>query len=98
MSSDELLILQKYLKKNLKKSYIRSFFSSVVSSVLFVRKSDEELRFCVDYRSLNFMIVKNRYSLSLIRETLNRLSKAVIYSKLNIIEVFNRLKMTHDEK
>jgi len=66
MSQDELQILKKYLKNNLIKDFIQvsSFF--VISSILFVKKSSEELKFCVNYWSLNVMTVKNQYSLSLI--------------------------------
>ncbi len=98
MSQDELRILKKYLKNNLIKDFIQvsSFF--VISSILFVKKSSEELRFCVNYRSLNIMTVKNRYSLSLIQETLDRLTKIKYYIKLDIIAVFNKLRMTYEDE
>jgi len=98
MSQDELRILKKYLKNNLIKDFIQvsSFFA--ISSILFVKKSSEELRFCVNYRDLNVMTVKNRYSLSLIQETLDRLTKIKYYIKLDIIAVFNKLRMTYEDE
>jgi len=98
MSQDELQVLKKYLKNNLIKDFIQvsSFFA--ISSILFVKKSSEELRFCVNYRDLNVMTVKNRYSLPLIRETLDRLIKIKYYIKLNIIAVFNKLQMTYEDE
>ncbi len=98
MSQDELRILKKYLKNNLIKDFIQvsSFFA--ISSILFVKKSSEELRFCVNYRDLNVMTVKNRYSLPLIRETLDRLTKIKYYIKLDIIAVFNKLRMTYEDE
>jgi hypothetical protein len=76
LSEDELLLIKKYLKKHLDKEFIESSTTSYVSIILFVKKSDEELRFCVDYRKLNAIIKKNRYSISLIAETIARLFKA----------------------
>ncbi len=71
MSQDELRILKKYLKNNLIKDFIQVSSFLAISLILFVKKSSEELRFCVNYRDLNVMTVKNRYSLLLIRETLD---------------------------
>ncbi len=71
MSQDELRILKKYLKNNLIKDFIQVSSFLAISSILFVKKSSEELRFCVNYQDLNVMTVKNRYLLSLIRETLD---------------------------
>jgi len=59
MSQDELRVLKKYLKNNLIKDFIQVSSSLVISSILFVKKSSEELRFCVNYRGLNVMTVKN---------------------------------------
>jgi hypothetical protein len=43
---------------------------------------------------LNTIIIKNYYLLPLIQETLARLNKAKIYTKLDIIAVFNRIYIT----
>ncbi len=75
MSNEELLLIKKYLQKHLDKKFIKSSTVSYVFFILFAKKSDEELRFCVDYRKLNAIIKKNRYSISLIAETIARLFK-----------------------
>ncbi len=75
MSRDELLVLKKYLEDNLFKGFIRASTSLAASPVLFVRKSGSGLRFCVDYRKFNAITIKG-YPISLIQETLNRLSQA----------------------
>ena len=91
-------ILKKYLDDNLVKRFIRSSFSSIVSFVLFIKKSSEELRLNVDYRALNAITIKNYYSLSLIQETLSRIYKIRIYTILNIIVIFDKLRITKSEK
>jgi len=98
MSLDELKCLRKYLDENLSKGFIRASTSPVAAPVLFVRKPGGGLRFCVDYRALNAITVKNRYPIPLIQETLNRLSKAKVYTKLDIIGAFNRLRIAEGDE
>ena len=98
MSQDELKVLQKYLNDHLSKGFIQVSFSSAAALILFVHKSEEGLRFCVDYWGLNAITVKNRYSLPLIKETLNCLCNAVVYIKLDIIAAFNHLWIAKGEE
>jgi len=74
MSRDEILELHHYLNENLSKDFIRVNHFQTIIFVLFIKKLEEELRFCVNYQDLNAITVKNQYSLSLISETLNHLS------------------------
>jgi hypothetical protein len=76
LSEVELLLIKKYLKKHFDKEFIESSTAFYASFILFVKKSDDELRFCVDYRKLNVIIKKNKYSISLIAEIIAILSKA----------------------
>ena len=91
MSRTEIEELRRYLDENLSKGFIRASKSPAASPVMFVKKPGGGLRFCVDYRGLNAITIKNRYPLPLITETLNRLSRAKIFTKLDIISAFNRL-------
>ena len=54
-------------------------------------KKNNDLRFCVDYRGLNAIIIKNRYFLLLIFETLNRLCGLKVFIKLNLKNAYHRL-------
>ncbi|KAI0996259.1 hypothetical protein K3495_g11919 [Podosphaera aphanis] len=93
MSVQELRVLRKFLQGNLDKGFIRASSSSVASPVLFAKKPGGRLRFCVDYRALNAITIKNRYPLLLIQETLSRLSKAKFYTKLDVIAAFNQIRI-----
>jgi hypothetical protein len=75
LSEEELLLIKKYLKEHLNKSFIESSTAFYASLILFAKKSDDELRFCVNYRKLNAIIKKNRYSISFIAEIIARLFK-----------------------
>jgi hypothetical protein len=47
---------------------------------------------------LNAIIIKNYYPLPLIQEILARLSRAKIYTKLDIIIVFNRIRIIEKQE
>ena len=98
MSRDELKVLKKYLTENLNKGFIQASSSSAAVPVLFVKKPGGGLHFCVDYRALNAIIIKNCYPLPLIWETLDQLCKAVWYTKLDIVGAFNHIQMKEGEE
>ncbi len=98
MSRDKILELHHYLNENLSKDFIQVSRSQMIVFVLFIKKLKEELCFCVNYRDLNVITIKNWYSLLLISETLNHLSQAKIFIKLNIISAFNRLWIKEEDE
>ena len=51
------------MDKNLKKDFIRKAKIIVEFFILFILKKDEKLRFCINYRKLNIIIIKDKYSL-----------------------------------
>jgi hypothetical protein len=61
-------------------------------------KNNEGLRFYVDYRALNKLTMKNRYALPLIDKTINRLSGAKIYIKLDLKDAYYRIRIKADNK
>ena len=93
MSTDELRVLRKYITEELEKGYIRPSTSPAASPVLFAKKPGGGLRFCVDYRALNAITIKNRYPLPLIQETLAQLSSAKFYTKLDVVSAFNKVRI-----
>ena len=98
MSRNELTTLKDWLEENLQKGFIRPSSSPVASPVLFVKKPGGGLRFCVDYRALNNVTVKDRYPLPLIKETLNNLAGMKYFSKIDIISAFNNIRMREGEE
>ncbi len=93
MSDYKLQKMKNYLIEHLNKSFISFSSTSYASLILFVEKKDDSLRFCVNYRKLNALIKRNRYSLLLIDETLARIQDSKYLTRLNIIVVFNKLRM-----
>jgi predicted aspartyl protease len=97
-SIEELETMRDYLTANLQKGFVVTSKAPFASPVLFARKSDGSLRFCVDYRKLNSLTKKNRYPLPLIDETLARLSKAKVFTKLDIRQAFHRIRISPESE
>jgi hypothetical protein len=93
LSENKLLLIKKYLKEHLNKDFIEFSIISYVSLILFAKKSNDELRFYVDYRKLNVITKKNKYSISLIAKTIARLFKTKWMTKINIRHSFNWIRM-----
>ena len=72
----ELETLKDYIDANLANSFIKPSKSPAGAPILFEQKIDGSLRLCVNYQGLNKLMIKNRYPLPLIRESLDRLRRA----------------------
>jgi hypothetical protein len=93
MSANQLIALKEYLIKALRKEWIVPNAAEYESPVLFAKKSNGGLRFCVNYRVINARLKKNVYPLPLIFETLDRFGKAKLFIKLDVRNTFHRIRM-----
>jgi hypothetical protein len=66
MRPAELAELKKQLQELLDKGFIRPSTSPWGCPALFVKKKDECLRLCIDYRPLNAVTIKNKYPFCLV--------------------------------
>ncbi len=98
MSLYKLQKVKKYLNENLFKKFIIFSKASYFSLILFALKANEDLWFCVDYQKLNAIIKRNRYSLSLINEMIDKIVDCKHLTRLNIISIFNKLRMHSDSE
>ena len=96
LSLEELEACKRYIEENLHKGFIEASQAPWAAPILFVRKHDGGLRFCVDYRKLNAITRKDRYPLPLIEETLARIAKAKYFTKIDIRQAFHRIRMHPD--
>jgi hypothetical protein len=84
LSMIEFELFKEYFDEFLTKEFIGFSSSFLNASILFVKKSKNDLRFCVNYKKLNVITIKNRYSISLINQLLNRFNDVKKFIKLNI--------------
>ena len=85
MSPAELAEVRHQLDDYLAKGLIQPSTSPLGAPILFAWKKDGTLRMCVDYRSLNKMTKKDIYPIPRINNLLDRLTKATIFSKTDLL-------------
>ena len=84
MPPNELAELKKQLQELLDKGYIRPSTSPWGCPALFVKKKDESLRLCADYRLFNAITIKNKYPLPRIDVLFDQLFGALVFSKIDL--------------
>jgi len=89
----ELVVLKEWLEENMSKGFIQQSSSPFAAPVLLAKKCDGGLRFCIAYQDINSKTIKNRYPLPLIKETLNLLGKATVYTELDMRGAYNLLRV-----
>ena len=94
----ELETLKAYIKTNLANSFIRPSKSPAGVPILFDRKPNGSFRLCVDYCGLNNLIIKNRYPLPLIGESLDRLGRAKRFTQLDLTNVYHWKRICEGNK
>ena len=94
----KLTKLRRYLNDVLNKDWIKLSILFIDASILFVFKKGGKLRLCVNYKNLNAIIIKNCHSLSFITETLNRLCEVKRFTKLNLKNVYYRIRIKKNDE
>jgi hypothetical protein len=89
----ELAELKKQLQELLDKGFIRPSTSPWGCPALFVKKKDESLRLCVDYRPLNAVTIKNKYLLPCIDVLFEQLVGAKVFSKIDLRSSYHQIKI-----
>jgi hypothetical protein len=51
--------VKRYITKNLDKGFINTSQTPFISLILFIKKKDSSLRFCINYRKLNNLTYKD---------------------------------------
>ena len=77
---------------------IRPSKSPWSSNVVIVRKKDNTIRFCIDFRKLNLRTKKDAYPIPKIEDTLHMLSGSKYFSKLDLKSGYWQVEMDEDDK
>jgi hypothetical protein len=97
MPPNELAELKTQLGELLQKGLIRPSSSPWGCPTIFVKKKDQSLRMCVDYRPLNVVTIKNKYPLPRIDILFDQLSKAKVFSKIDLRSEYHQIKILPED-
>ena len=98
MSESELQFVKKFLEEHLKKGFIKASSTLCSSQIMLAAKLGRGIGFCIDYRCLNKLIKKDNYLIPLIKETLAQLKNMKVFTKIDICQVFHKLRMATDSE
>jgi hypothetical protein len=97
MTPKELAELIVQLNELLDKGYIHPSSSPWGCPALFVKKKDQSLRSCVDYRPLNDVTIKNKYPLPRIDILFDQLISAKVFSKVDLYSGYHQIKIRPED-
>jgi len=97
MALAELVELKKRIEELIEKQFIRPSTSPWGAPVLLVKKKDGSSRLCVDYRQLNKMTIKNKYSLSRIDDLMDQLHGSSVFSKIDLRSGYHQILVKADD-
>nr|GFB89935.1 putative reverse transcriptase domain-containing protein [Tanacetum cinerariifolium] len=89
--------LSEQLKELSDKGFIRHSSSPWGAPVLFVKKKDGSFRMYIDYRVLNKLTVKNRYSPPRIDDLFDQLQGSSVYSKIDLRSGYHQLRVRKED-
>jgi hypothetical protein len=97
MPPNELAELKIQLQDFLEKGFIRPSSSPWGCPTIFVKKKDQTLRMCVDYRPLNEVTIKNKYPLPLIDILFDQLTGARVFSKIDLRSGYHQIRIRPED-
>jgi hypothetical protein len=97
MPPNELAELKTHLQDLLEKGFIRPSSSPWGCPTIFVKKKDQTLRMCVDYRPLNEVTIKNKYPLRRIDILFDQLTGARVFSKINLRPGYHQIRIRPED-
>jgi hypothetical protein len=93
MTPNELAELKNQLQDLLEKGFIRPSSSPWGCPAIFVKKKDQTLRMCGDYRPLNEVTIKNKYPLPRIDILFDQLTRARVFSKIDLRSGYHQIRI-----
>jgi hypothetical protein len=97
MPPNELAKLKTQLQDLLEKGFIRPSSSLWGCPAIFVKKKDQTLRMCVDYRPLNEVTIKSKYHLPRIGILFDQLTGAQVFSKIDFRSGYHQIRIQPED-
>jgi Reverse transcriptase (RNA-dependent DNA polymerase) len=93
LSKFELKTLREFIDEYLRIGFIHPSNSPFGAPVLFIKKKDRSLQLCVDFRRLNAITRKDKYSLPLTSELLDTPSRAKVFTKIDLKHAYHLIRI-----
>ena len=94
----ELEMLKAYTETHLKTGFIWPSKSPLGATILVDKKLNGSLHLYIDYQGLNNLTIKNRYTLTLIEESLNRQGHAKQFTQLDFTNIYHQMRIREGDK
>ncbi len=98
LSGPEREAMDRYIRESLQAGLICHSSSPAGAGFFFMQKKDGSLRPCIDYRGLNYITVKNKYSLPLMSSAFELLQGAQVFTKLDLRNAYHLVRIREGDE
>ena len=91
-------VIQSHVEEMLEKGLVENSHSPWAAPVVMVRKKDGSWRFCVDYRGLNAVTVKDAHPLPRTDDTLDALGGSSVFSTMDLSSGYWQVQLDEQDK
>ncbi|KAL4388432.1 hypothetical protein GQ457_09G011640 [Hibiscus cannabinus] len=89
--------IEKQVRQMLENNFIQKSNNPFSSPVLLVKKKDGTRRFCVDYRALNAIMIKEKFPIPTADELFDELGDSRFFSKLDLLAGYHQIRVRQED-
>lgn len=98
MSNSEKLIVDKQIEEWLEENIIQASCSEFAANLVPVPKKDGTKRICIDFRSLNKKIIRDRFPMPVLEDQLDRLQSGKFFTTIDLANGFLQVPIKEESR